>query len=647
MHLLKIGRLLLQKKILLLPLVLLYVGYALAQKAGTIDVGNIQDFEKIEKKLTYFKDASRTYSVHTLHPSLFKPLHNNPVFGGRELNANHFIKLSVSNTGKNDTFWLYMGKAQQYTMYTYDSAAAKMVAMNNRFELYSDVIMNEIPYCWFTVKNGETKDYYIDAEINFYNWHQFDPVIIVPGEQTSFAFAFFLKPSRAYLYITIILLGIMFSMFAYTCTLFVRTFQREYLYYSAALFVFMVYFIMRLLNVFRFGDLYFFLYDLRYQVLQLAGNILILLFIASFLKLKANLPKLYRLFRISIVFQIVFLIINVPLTYTNQYNFWGNMAFDVIRVLVLLYSVYLIITLLIWRKEKEARYLGVGSFVAILMACIALYVDRWSDYDYMLLRYTGIPVLLFMFGVLLQMFLFLQGLAYRTRRQEISRIRAVEQLQLENDRKELEKYKAIIDARENERNRISQEIHDDIGSGLTSIRLLSEIAKAKSSQPDNKELEKISATSNVLMDKMNEIIWTLNSRNDSLPNLIAYLRHHVVEYFESLHMHLHLTVPDVINEITISGKIRRNILLSVKEALHNVVKHSQATDVNVEFTVDQYFSISISDNGIGFNPALNKSHSNGLHNMKERLQVIGGTCSIVNDGGTSIILKVPLNHYPL
>ncbi len=171
---------------------------------------------------------------------------------------------------------------------------------------------------------------------------------------------------------------------------------------------------------------------------------------------------------------------------------------------------------------------------------------------------------------------------------EADRIRAVEQLQLENDRKELEKYKAIIDARENERNRISQEIHDDIGSGLTSIRLLSEIAKAKSSQPDNKELEKISATSNVLMDKMNEIIWTLNSRNDSLPNLIAYLRHHVVEYFESLHMQLHLTVPDVINEITISGKIRRNILLSVKEALHNVVKHSQATDVNVVFAVDQF-----------------------------------------------------------
>src|SRR5690606_30321938 len=137
--------------------------------------------------------------------------------------------------------------------------------------------------------------------------------------------------------------------------------------------------------------------------------------------------------------------------------------------------------------------------------------------------------------------------------------------------------------RDKERNRISQEIHDDIGSGLTSIRLLSEIAKVKSTQDDSKELEKISETSNILMDKMNEIIWTLNSRNDTLPNLIAYLRHLIVEYFESIPFQLHIATPDTIPEIKVSGKIRRNILLSVKEALHNIVKHSKATQVHVQF----------------------------------------------------------------
>ncbi|MBX3257612.1 MAG: hypothetical protein KF862_26025 [Chitinophagaceae bacterium] len=635
------------KRLFFIYLLLICLKPLPAQHNSVVDVGRIQDFQKIDDKLSFFTDISKSYSIHTLDPSLFKAPAGKTPFNERRLEARHFIRLTVTNSGNRDTCWLYMGKAQQYVVYEYDSVAGKMLAMDNRFELYSDVLMNKIPYCRITVKKGETKDYYIQAEIDFYNWQQFDPVIVIPGEQTSFAFIYFIKPSRVYLYVTLVLLSIMLCMFAYTLALFFRTFQTEYLYYSGAIFIFIIYFTARMLNVFRFGEMYFFLYDFRYQVLQLSGNMLILLFITAFLKLKEKNPKLYTLFQYSIVLQILFLLINVPLTYSNKYNFWGNMAFDVIRTCVLLYSVYLIVVLLAWKKEKEATYLGIGSFVAILMAFVALYVDRWSGYDYLLLRYTGIPVLIFMFGVLLQMFLFMQGLAYRTRKQEAERVRAVEQLQLENDRKELEKYKAIIDARETERNRISQEIHDDIGSGLTSIRLLSEIAKAKCSDPGNKEIEKISATSNVLMDKMNEIIWTLNSRNDSLPNLIAYLRHHIVEYFESLNIHLYLSVPDTINEISISGKIRRNILLSVKEALHNIVKHSQATEVNVRFLVNDFFSIAITDNGVGFNSAPANSHGNGLHNMKERLSTIGGTCTIINNGGTSIVFKVPLANYPL
>jgi signal transduction histidine kinase len=159
---------------------------------------------------------------------------------------------------------------------------------------------------------------------------------------------------------------------------------------------------------------------------------------------------------------------------------------------------------------------------------------------------------------------------------------------------------------------------------------------------ESKELEKISATSNVLMEKMNEIIWTLNSRNDTLPNLIAYLRHQIVEFFEPLPVRLQLTVPDRIPEVTISGKARRNITLSVKEALHNIVKHSRAAEVSIAFTVGEFFTISIKDNGIGFNPDDTRILSNGIRNMKERLDIIGGSCQIINGEGTLIILSIPL-----
>lgn len=614
-----------------------------AQTTNFIDLGKLREYDTVLKRLSYFIDYSKKATIDdAAHATFHYPGQKFP-FDKTRLDARYFIKLSVTNSSLQDTFWLYAGKAQQYTMYVYDSSAAAMKVLNNQFDSFSYTVFNNVPYAFFVVENGTYKDFYIQADIGFYNWHLFDPVILLPQEQTAFTFDHFLRPSRLYTYITIALLGIMFSMLVYTFTIFLQTLKKEYLYYALAMFAFVVYFLLRLLNLFMFGDLYYFFYDLRYQVLQLMGNIFIIAFISSFFTLKKTFPDLYKHFNILIFIQLIFLAINLPLTHTNRYNHIGNITFDIIRVIVLLYSASLITILIIRKKDKEVRYIGIGSATAILLSGIALYIDKWREYEDHFFGHMGIPVLFFMLGILLQMLFFMQGLSYRRRMQQAQHIRAVEKLQLENDRKELEKYRAIIDTRDKERNRISQEIHDDIGSGLTSIRLLSEIAKARSASDDTvKELEKISGTANILIDKMNEIIWTLNSRNDTLPNLIAYLRHLIVAYFEPLQIQLHIVTPDIISEISVSGKIRRNILLAVKEALHNIVKHSQATAVNIHFTTGGYFSIAISDNGIGFNPLLTQYYNNGLQNIKERLSAIGGSCTISNNDGTSIILEVPL-----
>ena len=616
--------------------------FATAQPADFIDLGKISEYDTVLRRLSYFTDYTKKRTINDIRPEEFSYPGNKFPFDKTRLDGHYFIKLSVTNSSSQNTFWLYSGRAQRYTMYEYDSSTATMKALNNQFTSFSYTLFNEVPYAFFTVKKGTYKTFYIQTYISFYNWHQFDPVILLSKEQTAFTFNHFLRPNRLYVYITIALLGIMFSMFAYTLTIFFQTLKIEYLYYSGSMFVFVIYFLLRLFNLFIFADLYYFFYDFRYQVLQLSGNILILLFISSFFTLKKNFPRLHKHLMALVLIQFIFLAINLPLTYTNRYNYIGNIAFDTIRMIVLLYAACLISILIIRKDNKEVRYVGIGAYTAILLSCVALYIDRWSDYEYHFFRHAGIPVLVFMLGILLQMLLFMQGLSYRARMQEAQRIRAVEKLQLENDRKELEKYRAIIDTRDKERNRISQEIHDDIGSGLTSIRLLSEIAKAKSTSDDSKELEKISETSNILIDKMNEIIWTLNSRNDTLPNLIAYLRHLIVEYFEPLPFQLHIATPDPIPEIKVSGKIRRNILLSVKEALHNIVKHSQATQVNVKFIAGEYFSISITDNGIGFNTSVIQNFNNGLLNIKERLSAVGGSCIISTHDGTSVVLRVPL-----
>ena len=613
-----------------------------AQTADFIDLGKLREYDTVLKRLSYFIDYSKKATIDDAAQATFSYPGKNFPFDKRKLDASYFIKLPVTNSSQQDTFWLYMGRAQHYTMYEYDSSTDKMKALNNQFTSFSHTIFNHVPYAFIIVKAGQYKDFYIEADINFYNWHQFDPIIVLPNAQTIFAFDHFLRPNKLYIYITLLLLGIMLSMLAYTLAVFLQDFKYEYLYYALAMLGFIIYFFLRLLNNFVFGSSYFFFHDFRYQVLQLGESTLALLFVSSFLKLKTIAPGLHTHVRIITFAQLIFLIINLPLTYTNRYNYIGNIAFDAIRGIVVPYFVYLIFSLLKYKNDKEVRYIGMGSVIGIITWGMALYIDGRGDYKHHFLEHSSIAVVTFMVGIVLEMLFFMQALSYRKRSEEILRIRAVEKLQLENDRKELEKYRAIIDTRDNERNRISQEIHDDIGSGLTSIRLLSEIAKAKSGQSGNKDLEKISETSNVLIDKMNEIIWTLNSRNDTLPNLIAYLRHQIVEFFEPLPMKLRLTVPDRIPEVTISGKVRRNITLSVKEALHNIVKHSGAAEVDITFTIGEFFTISVKDDGIGFNPDDTHILSNGIRNMKERLDIIGGSCQIINDEGTLIILSIPL-----
>ncbi len=614
-----------------------------AQHDSIIDIAAIKEYSSIANKLGYFVDYSKKVTIHELNDSQFVSPGKGLIIDPKKLDANYFAKITLYNSGAlNDSCWLYVGKAIRYTLYEKDSAG-NLIPLSSQVKKYSLPLLANIPYSLLIIPRHSQNTYYLQLQIHFYNWQEFDPAIVLPGEDVDFAYGRFILPNRIYVYATTMILGIMLSMLAYAITRFLRTGQNAYLYYALAAFCFILYFASRLLNVIFFNETYFYFYELRFQLLQMAGNILYLFFVCSFLKLKQNLPEIYRLIGIIIWIQIVFLIINLPVTYSDRFNYIGDYAFDMLRIFILMYSVYIIIIFLMW-KNRMAWYVAMGASSIVIFGMIALYLDRVGNYDYRVWGHSGAPLILFMMGILLEMFFFLQGLAYKARKDEVESMRAVERLQMENDYKELEKYKAIMDARDKERNRISQEIHDDIGSGLTSIRLMSEVAKAKNEKRESPDLEldKISTTSSELMDKMNEIIWTMNTRNDTLPNLIAYLRHQVVEFFEPFHINLRLIIPENIPDAEISGEIRRNILLTVKESLHNIVKHSQATRVELTFSINKDFAICISDNGVGFDPLQIKAHNNGIRNMEERVRSIGGVFHINKHNGTTVTLNIPL-----
>jgi signal transduction histidine kinase len=237
-------------------------------------------------------------------------------------------------------------------------------------------------------------------------------------------------------------------------------------------------------------------------------------------------------------------------------------------------------------------------------------------------------------GITIELLFFLFALTYKNKMEIISSIQKEEKLKLETERKEMEKQVAVLAAKQDERNRISVDMHDELGSGVTAIRLMSEIVKSKMKDQTLPEIEKISNSANELLNKMNAIIWTMTSSNDSIENLVAYIRSYAVEFFENTTIDCYFSMPASIPPREISGEKRRNIFLSVKEALNNVLKHSQSTVVRINVTLNTRLIIEIQDDGIGINMEKLRKFGNGLNNMKKRMASIDGEFKIENADGT-------------
>lgn len=206
-----------------------------------------------------------------------------------------------------------------------------------------------------------------------------------------------------------------------------------------------------------------------------------------------------------------------------------------------------------------------------------------------------------------------------------------------------EKHTAVMQ----ERKRISAEIHDELGSEFSKIGLLSELLKRDFSDTGNREhLQSISDSAREALSKMSEIVWSLNPRNDYLDSFISYLRKYAIELFEQCKIECVIKTSADFPHSPIDGIKRRQVFLVYKEALNNIIKHSCASNVEVEFGFqNQALSIRIRDNGKGFDIAIvteGRTEGNGLKNMKERMEQVGGTLQIKSENGIMINLIIPL-----
>ncbi len=197
--------------------------------------------------------------------------------------------------------------------------------------------------------------------------------------------------------------------------------------------------------------------------------------------------------------------------------------------------------------------------------------------------------------------------------------------------------KATLEGEQQERRRISQEMHDDMGAGLTRMLFLSRAMPDQDGVPG-----KISAAAEELIKKMNEVIWTMNDEQDTLDSLVAYIRLTVVEMLENAGLSYQFNISDPLPDAQLDRGVRRNIYLAVKEAVHNVIRHAGATMVSIAVIYNGKLEIWVKDNGMGLGNTGKQRFGNGLKNMRSRMQRIGGIMDIVDEKGALVRFDIPL-----
>ena len=201
-------------------------------------------------------------------------------------------------------------------------------------------------------------------------------------------------------------------------------------------------------------------------------------------------------------------------------------------------------------------------------------------------------------------------------------------------------------ALDRERARIAKDIHDDLGHDLTQIALLSDLTAQH--HPTGVELDahlrQIASTAKQGMKSLDETVWAINPRNDTVADLIDYVGQFAVESLRPAGIRCQLDLPDHPPQRMVASEIRHNLFLAVKEAINNILRHAQASEVKIDITLSgDAMTIVIVDNGRGFASGATESTQDGLRNMNQRMLDVNGSFSVVSSvgAGTRVTLVYP------
>jgi signal transduction histidine kinase len=200
---------------------------------------------------------------------------------------------------------------------------------------------------------------------------------------------------------------------------------------------------------------------------------------------------------------------------------------------------------------------------------------------------------------------------------------------------------------EQERARVAHDLHDDLGAGLTEVNMLTSLIKSPTTSAAEKEhyLEQLSEMAVRMVTSLDEIVWAVNPRNDTITSLASYFAAYAQRFLELASVTCALEISDNLPDYHLDSKFRHEVFLAFKQALNNVIQHADATTVWLRISVqNQILIVVVADNGRGMKAVQREPGADGLANMKDRLNALDGECEIQSerDKGTTVRFRAPL-----
>ncbi len=210
-------------------------------------------------------------------------------------------------------------------------------------------------------------------------------------------------------------------------------------------------------------------------------------------------------------------------------------------------------------------------------------------------------------------------------------------------RQQVEHQRAV----EQERIRVAQDLHDDLGAGLTRVNMLTTLAANPATTGEEKAhyLTDLNAMARDMVTSLDEIVWAINPRNDTLASLVGYFCAHAQRLLALASVKCGLEVTEELPDIQLDSKFRHELLMAFKETITNVIRHAAATKVCLRIAVQHgVLVMEVEDDGRGLVDCRKQAGADGLANMKDRLNALGGRCDIRANpsGGITVRFEAPL-----